>query len=154
MIKVCACVRPQCDVCGEFLNSLDLNPTQTHYTTENEALKAASAAGWRVDARGRLLCSLCGPAVICDTEGHLFTPWRRLVLGSRQYPVDARRHPELATVVALQGPIGRDYRYCTRCCRHESRTPTGCVGIPVPGQPVVIHSGSPSPVAVAVGEVA
>jgi hypothetical protein len=154
MIKVCVCVRPQCDVCGEFLTSLDLTPTEAHYASESEALDAASAAGWRVDSRGRLLCSMCGPKLVCQAEGHTFTPWRCLVLGSREHPVNATEHPELATVVALGGPIRRDYRYCTRCCRHESRTPTGCVGLHVPGEPVVIHTGSPAPVAVAVGEVA
>jgi hypothetical protein len=147
MLKICACVRPQCDVCGEFLTSLDLHPTETHYATENEALNAVTKVGWRVDSRGRLVCSMCGPALVCQAEGHLFTPWRSLVLGSREHPVDATRHPDLGTVVALRGPIRRDYRYCTRCCRHESRR----IGH-LPGEPVVIHTGSLAPVAV--GEVA
>jgi hypothetical protein len=152
MITVCACVRPQCDVCGEFLNSLDLNIEEVHYASESQALDAAKAAGWQVDPRGRLVCSLCGPQLVCYIEGHLFTPWRRLLLGSAESPVDTTRHPALATVVALQGPLRRDYRYCTRCCRHESRTPTGCVGYRMSGEPVVLQSAPPSPVAV--GEVA
>jgi hypothetical protein len=147
MLQVCACVRPQCDVCGEFLNSLDLTLTETHYATEKEALNAVKASGWRVDSRGRLVCSMCGPALVCQAEGHTFTPWRHLVLGSREHPVNATEHPELATTVALGGPIARDYRYCTRCCRHESRQ----IGH-LPGQPVVIHTDSLAPVTV--GEVA
>jgi hypothetical protein len=152
MIKVCVCVRPQCDVCKEFLNTLDLNPQEVYYASESEALDAATAVGWRVDARGRLVCSLCGPRLVCGIEGHLFTPWRRLVLGSREHPIDASSHPALAAVVALEGRIRRDYRYCTRCCHHESRTPDGCVGIRVSGKPVVLQP--PAPVAAGVREVA
>jgi hypothetical protein len=150
MMTVCVGVRPQCDVCKEFLN--DLDPQEVYYASETEALDAAIKAGWRVDVRGRLVCSLCGPALVCAVEGHVFSPWRRLVLGSRQYPVDATTHPTLAAVVGREGRIRRDYRYCTRCCHHESRTPAGCLGTRVSGEPVVIHTRPPAPGVV--GEVA
>jgi hypothetical protein len=71
-----------------------------HYPTETAALDAAMSDGWVVARDGRLLCSACGPALVCEAEGHQFTAWRCVV-------------------------PGREYRNCVRCCLHDSRpTPT------------------------------
>jgi hypothetical protein len=77
-----------------------------HYRTENAAMNAATADGWQVDPDGQWWCSVCAPALICQTEGHQFSPWR--------HSLTRIGHPALS-----------EYRYCQRCCVLESRPATG-----------------------------
>jgi hypothetical protein len=78
-----------------------------HYPTETTALDAAAAAGWVVCPGGQLWCSACGPVLECEADGHQFSPW-----------LSARR----------DACAGREYRYCRRCCLHESRPVALLVG--------------------------
>lgn len=104
MVQVHTCVSVHCDQCGMPLGSPHY---EAHYPTEDAALDAAEQAGWVCTTAGRWWCCCCGPVLTCEAEGHEFTPWQ---LGS-----------------AGAGP-GREYRYCRRCCLHESRTSAALVG--------------------------
>ena len=102
MIQVHTCVSVHCDQCGDALGG----PAYTvHYRTENAAMNAAIADGWQVDPEGQWWCSACAPALICQTEGHQFSPWR--------HSLTRIGHPALS-----------EYRYCQRCCVLESRPAT------------------------------
>jgi hypothetical protein len=102
MVQVHTCVSVHCGQCGDSLGDPGF---EAHYPTEDAALDAAAAEGWRVGRGGRLWCSACAPVLICEAEGHEFSEWR---------------HP-----VSRDGrPAGSEYRHCRRCCLHESR-PTG-----------------------------
>jgi hypothetical protein len=102
MVQVHTCVSVRCDQCGLPLGSPNY---ETHYPTEDAALDAAESAGWVCGPGGQWWCSCCGPVLICDAEGHEFTPWKP------------------APVTGELRWVGRKYRYCRRCCLHESRTP-------------------------------
>ena len=106
MIQVHTCVSVHCDQCGDSLGSPAF---EAHFATEDAALDAAAAEGWLVGPSGRLWCSACGPVLTCEAEGHEFNPWRRLILSGRR-------------------PVLREYRYCQRCCLHESRPAMVLVG--------------------------
>jgi hypothetical protein len=102
MRQVHTCVSVHCDQCGDALGSPGF---PAHYPTERSALTAAAAARWRADRGKRLVCSACAPVLICEAEGHQFSPWR--------HPLTAGGQPALS-----------EYRHCQRCCRHESRPAT------------------------------
>lgn len=99
MIQVHTCVSVHCDQCGDALGSPEC---EAHYRSERTALKAATANGWRTGPGGRLVCSACAPILVCEVEGHQFSPWRHPALA------DGRLAPS-------------EYRYCRRCCALESR---------------------------------
>ena len=101
MVQVHTCVSVHCDQCAQALGSPGF---EAHYATENSALDAASAEGWMTDPGGRLWCSACGPVLTCEAEGHQFSEWH---------------HPQGDRNSGLLG--GSAYRYCRRCCLHESR---------------------------------
>jgi hypothetical protein len=102
MVQVHTCVSVHCGQCGDSLGDPGF---EAHYPTEDAALDAAAADGWRVSPGGRLWCSACAPVLVCEAEGHEFSGWC---------------HP-----VTLDGhPAGSEYRHCRRCCRHESRLTT------------------------------
>jgi hypothetical protein len=99
MLQVHTCVSVHCDQCGSSLGSPRF---EAHYPTEDAALDAAAAQGWRIGPGGRLWCSACAPVLTCAAEGHVFSGWRRPVTR------DGQR-------------AGREYRHCRRCCLHDSR---------------------------------
>lgn len=102
MLQVHTCVSVHCDQCDYALGSL----TGTmHFRTEKAAINAALAEGWRIGTGEQWWCPACAPALICQAEGHLFTPWR---------------HPHTRT----RRPAPSEYRYCRRCCELESRPAT------------------------------
>jgi hypothetical protein len=106
MVQVHTCVSVHCGQCGDALGSLGF---EVHYPTETAALDAVAAAGWVVGPGGRLACSTCGPVLECEADGHQFGPW-----------LPARR----------DAGTGSEYRYCRRCCLHESRALTlACVDL-------------------------
>jgi hypothetical protein len=104
MVQVHTCVSVHCGQCGASPAGLGF---EAHYPTETAALDAAAAAGWVVGPGGRLWCSACGPVLECEADGHQFSPW-----------LSARR----------DACAGREYRYCRRCCLHESRPAALLVG--------------------------
>lgn len=93
MVRRHRCVSVHCHQCTDTPTS---PMVEAHYPDETTALDAAMAAGWVVAPDGRLLCSACGPVLVCEAEGHEFTDWQSAV-------------------------PGRVFRYCARCCLHESR---------------------------------
>ncbi|MDQ3763356.1 MAG: hypothetical protein M3460_17530 [Actinomycetota bacterium] len=93
------------DQCEQALGSPAYPAYKVHFHTENAARNAAIADGWRIGSDGQWWCSVCAPALICQTEGHQFNAWR--------HPVTADRHPAPS-----------EYRYCRRCCVLESRPAT------------------------------
>jgi hypothetical protein len=99
MVQVHTCVSVHCDQCGDSLGSPGF---EEHYATEDAALDAAAAAGWLTGQGGQLWCSACGPVLRCEAEGHEFSPWQRIAISDGQ-------------------PVLSEYRYCRRCCLHESR---------------------------------
>src|SRR5947209_1040206 len=105
MVQVHTCVSVHCAQCGLPLGSPGF---EAHYPTEDAALDAAESAGWVCGPGGRWWCSCCGPMLTCEAHGHEFTDW------------------EPGAGVDGDGP-GRAYRYCRRCCLHESRTTTGAL---------------------------
>jgi hypothetical protein len=117
MVQVRTCVSVHCDQCGDALGGPEF---EAHYPTEDAALDAAAAQGWRVGPGGRLWCSACGPVLTCAVEGHEFTEWRAVLLDDYQELVTRLGHDVAAT--AGGHPARREYRYCRRCCLHESRT--------------------------------
>jgi hypothetical protein len=104
MLQVHTCVSVHCGQCGASPAGLGF---QAHYPTETAALDAATAAGWVVGPGGQLWCSACGPVLECEADGHQFSPW-----------LPARR----------EAGAGSEYRYCRRCCLHESRPTAVLVG--------------------------
>ncbi len=99
MVQVHTCVSVHCDQCGQALGSPGF---EAHYPSESAALDAAVTEGWQVGPGGRLWCSACGAVLTCEDEGHQFTSWQ----SSTPRDGDA---------------TGGWYRYCRRCCLHESR---------------------------------
>ncbi len=116
MVQVHTCVSVHCDQCGDALGGPE---HEAHYPTEDAALDAAAAQGWRAGPGGRLWCSACGPVLTCAAEGHEFTPWRAALIDECQELVTRPGHD--AAAAAGGHPVSREYRYCRRCCLHESR---------------------------------
>jgi hypothetical protein len=102
MLQVHTCVSVHCDQCGHILG---LPAHALHFRTENAAINAATADRWRIGTDGQWWCSACAPALICQAEGHQFTPWRC-----------PRSHRDRSAP--------SEYRYCRRCCALESRPAT------------------------------
>ena len=90
---------------------------EAHYPTENAALDAAAVQGWRIGPGGRLWCSACGPVLTCAAEGHEFTEWGPVLLCSDK----CHELFEQAEATGGEHSVSREYRYCRRCCLHESR---------------------------------
>jgi hypothetical protein len=106
MVQVHTCVSVHCGQCGASPAGFGF---EAHYPTEDAALDGAAAAGWVVGPGGRLWCSACGPVLECEADGHQFSPWRQ---GETERGL----------------PGGSEYRYCRRCCLHESRAAALLVG--------------------------
>lgn len=100
MVQAHTCVSVHCYQCGDSLDSAGF---EMHYPTEDAALDAAAAEDWQVGPGGRLWCSACAPVLTCEAEGHEFSEWR--------HPVTSDGQPAGSS----------EYRYCQRCCLHESR---------------------------------
>jgi hypothetical protein len=98
IVQVHTCVSIHCDQCGDALGSPGF---EAHYVTEDAALDAA-AEGWLVGPGEGLWCSVCGPVLTCESEGHEFSPWRRPAIRDGQSTIN-------------------EYRHCRRCCLQESR---------------------------------
>jgi len=135
MIQGHACVSVQCDQCGDSLGAPEF---QAHYPREDAALDAAIAQGWRLSPDGhRVYCSACGPVLTCEAWGHEFTSWRT-VLACQDELYGPATAQEVVTggIPALSAgaphtpasteapPVGREYRYCRRCCLFDSRQTT------------------------------
>jgi hypothetical protein len=99
MVRPHTCVSVHCDQCADTPAGPGF---EAHYPDETTAMAAAMASDWLVAPDGRLLCSTCGPVLVCEADGHEFGPWR-----SWSAPNTEAR---------------REYRNCRRCCLHESRT--------------------------------
>lgn len=112
MIQGHACVSVHCDQCGD---SLGAPVCQAHFPTQDAALEVALEQGWRVGPGGRVYCSACGPVLTCEAQGHEFTPWRAMV------PCEDDLTESGAPTGLVMAVVGRGYRYCRRCCLHESR---------------------------------
>ena len=106
MVQVHTCVSVHCDQCGDSPGQPGF---EAHFATEDAALDAAAVEGWRVGPGGRLWCSACGPVLTCEAEGHQFSPWRLPVMSGGQ--------------LALS-----EFRYCRRCCLHDSRPASRLIG--------------------------
>ncbi|MGH3854096.1 MAG: hypothetical protein ACRDR6_11490 [Pseudonocardiaceae bacterium] len=115
MLQVQTCVSVHCVQCGDALGDPGF---EAHYPTEDAALDAAAAQGWRVGPGGRLWCSACGPVMTCEAQVHEFTQWHLLPVDEHHGPLP---HPDQAAATAKERPAGREYRSCRRCCLHESR---------------------------------
>jgi hypothetical protein len=100
MLRAHTCVSVHCDQCADTPAGAGF---EAHYPDETTALDAAMVAGWLAAPDGRLVCSACGPVLVCEAHGHEFGPWRPL------------EGPEV-------GMGSREYRNCHRCWLHESRT--------------------------------
>lgn len=99
MLQLTTCVSVRCDQCGQC-------PARgEHYPTEDAALDAAAAEGWRVGPGERLWCSACATVLTCEAEGHEFTAW--------SHPVTSDGNPALS-----------EYRHCQQCCLVDSRPAT------------------------------
>ncbi|MGH3755837.1 MAG: hypothetical protein ACRDRP_24765, partial [Pseudonocardiaceae bacterium] len=85
------------------------------------ALDAAAAQGWQVGPGGRLWCSACGPVLTCEIDGHEFTPWRAVLVSIDKFHERHAGTGHAATPAQGHPVVGREYRYCRRCCLHESR---------------------------------
>jgi hypothetical protein len=103
MIQVHTCVSVHCDQCGHILG---LPERAWHFRTEGAAINAATAARWRIGPDGQWWCAICAPALICQADGHQFTPWRS--------PQTRGEHPAPS-----------EYRYCRRCCVLQDRPAAG-----------------------------
>ena len=103
MIQVHTCVSVHCDQCGHILG---LPERAWHFRTEGAAINAAITDRWRIGPDGQWWCAICAPALICQADGHQFTPWR--------YPQTRSEHPAPS-----------EYRYCRRCCVLEDRPAAG-----------------------------
>ncbi len=103
MIQVHTCVSVHCDQCGHILG---LPEPAWHFRTEGAAINAAITDRWRIGPDGQWWCAICAPALICQADGHQFTPWR--------CPQTRSEHPAPS-----------EYRYCRRCCVLEDRPAAG-----------------------------
>ena len=114
-VSLHTCVSVHCDQCGDALGDPGF---EAHYPTEDAALDAAASDGWRVGPGGRLWCSACGPVLTCEAEGHELTQWCPVLITERH---ELLTPSDPAAVMAQRQPVSREYRYCRRCCLHESR---------------------------------
>jgi hypothetical protein len=115
-VQVHTCVSVHCDQCGDALGGPEF---PAHYPTKDAALDAAAAQGWRISPGGRLWCSACGPVLTCAADGHEFTPWQAVLNGVDEFP-EPLAGTEHTAASAAGHPLSREYRYCRRCCLHES----------------------------------
>ena len=115
MVQVQTCVSVHCDQCGDALGGPGF---EAHYPTEDAALDAAAAQGWRVGPGGRLWCLSCGPVLTCEAEGHELTEWCPAFLDECQ---ELFTHLNRAVAPGKGQPVSREYRSCRQCCLHESR---------------------------------
>jgi hypothetical protein len=99
MIQLHTCVSVHCDQCDQPFGRLT---RARHFRTENAAITAATTQGWRIGPDGTWWCSICAPALICQAQGHQFTPWR-------------------CPQIRNEHPAPSEYRYCRRCCVLEDR---------------------------------
>ncbi len=118
MLQVHTCVSVHCDQCGDTPGNPGFD---AHYPTETAALDAAAAQGWQVGPGGRLWCSACGPVLTCEIDGHEFTPWRAVLVSIDKFHERHAGTGHAATPAQGHPVVGREYRYCRRCCLHESR---------------------------------
>lgn len=119
MLRPHTWVSVTCDQCGDGPTGPGTVP---HFPGEADALAAAMAAGWLVAPDGRLLCSACGPILICEAEGHRFTGWHRALPGPDELARVCRCDPAGPVHLLGSTDCGRQFRYCRQCCLHESRT--------------------------------
>ena len=124
MLQVQTCVSVHCHHCGDALGDPGF---EAHYPSEDAALDAAAAQGWRIGPGERLWCSACGPVLVCEAEGHEFTPWRAVLLCVEEVH-ELLADTEQAAMPAGGQPIGREYRCCLRCHLHESRPSWWLIG--------------------------
>jgi hypothetical protein len=113
MVQVRTCVSVHCAQCGGSLGGPSF---EEHYPTEGAALDAVTVEGWVEGPGGRWWCSACGPVLTCEAKGHQFTAWRRA------------RIDEVQVLGGDEQGNAREYRYCRRCCLHESRPVAVLVG--------------------------
>lgn len=119
MLRPHRCVSVHCDQCADTPEGPGF---EAHYSDETAALDAARAAGWLAAPDGRLLCSACGPVLVCEAEGHEFTGWRRSIPGPGDLSRTCQCDPARLLHLLGSADCGRQFRYCRRCCLHESRT--------------------------------
>ncbi|MGH3427913.1 MAG: hypothetical protein ACRDQZ_10170, partial [Mycobacteriales bacterium] len=124
MLQVHTCVSIHCDQCGDALGDPGF---EAHHPTEDAALDAAAAQGWRVGPGGRLWCSACGPVLTCEAEGHEFTEWRAVLLCVEEFP-EVLTGTEHTAASAPGHHLDHEYRHCRRCCLHESRSARWLIG--------------------------
>jgi hypothetical protein len=133
MVQVHTCVSVHCDQCRQALGSPGF---EVHYPTEDVALDAAMAAGWLIGPGERLWCSACGPVLTCEAEGHQFSTWNPALNPDEQQ-------------------AGREYRYCRRCCLHESHQSSWLIGGATgQGKSSLLWSELPAATRTTAGEVA
>lgn len=119
MIRRHQCVSLHCDQCAQPPEGPDFG---VHFPDEMTALEMAVAQGWRASADGRLFCSACGPILACEAEGHEFTPWHRPDQQDQTQGFRCGCDPRAAVHPLGSQQCTREFRYCQRCCLHESRT--------------------------------
>ena len=124
MLQVQTCVSVHCHQCGDALGGPGF---EAHFPTEDVALEAAAARGWRIGPGDRLWCSACGPVLACEAEGHQFTPWRAVLLCVEEVR-ELLAGTEQAAMPVEGQPLGREYRCCLRCHLHESRPSRWLIG--------------------------
>lgn len=119
MLRPYIWVSVTCDQCG---NGPTDSGTVPHFSTEADAVDAVMAAAWVVAADGRLLCSACGPILICEVYGHQFTVWHQAMPGPGELARTCKCDPAGPLHLLGSTDCGRQLRYCRQCCLHESRT--------------------------------
>jgi len=124
MVQAHACVSVHCHQCGDTPAGPGFD---AHYPSEDAALEAVAVAGWVLATDGRLLCSCCGPVLVCEAVGHDFTAWHRPAPSTGHGPQMAHCGCDPRGRVHRVGSAEcwREFRYCRRCCLHESRTQMG-----------------------------
>ncbi len=126
MVQLHQCVSVHCDQCTDTPGGPGF---EAHYPDEPTALDTAMAAGWLAAPDGRLCCSACGPILTCEADGHEFTPWRRVLPVAGELARTCRCGPAGSVHLLGSPDCGRVFRYCRRCCVHESATTPTRVGV-------------------------
>ncbi len=109
MLQRQSCVVVHCDLCGDGPSDPSM---ELHYPSEDAALDALAVLGWDLAADGgRLVCPDCSTVLGCEEAGHEFIDWQHC--GCGQLLAAHRR--------GTAGRCGLAFRYCRRCCLHESR---------------------------------
>lgn len=115
MVRLHHCVSVTCDQCGD--------PHPGHFPTEDTALDVVAGCGWYVREDGLVWCPACGPVLTCETDGHEFTDWQRPTpVSGRQAGGLCACDPHGPTHRVGSAQCVRRFRYCRRCCLHESAT--------------------------------